>query len=124
MAWRRLIGRILIVALLAHAVAVVRHHILMLGVAGDAALAATLMPICHAGISKSDADKSNPGTVRKSCPICSGLAAAFTLPDPEPPLAPACIEAKDVLLVTWEAPRLTERRHARPPGRGPPSPLS
>jgi hypothetical protein len=123
---RRAIGYLLVLGVLLHAAALVRHNAVMLEAhALRAALIADLMVICHpSGASRTDPaglpDVPLPTDAQNGCPVCSGLAFALALPAPD--LTPR--------FVAFDPPRLRPAivathhplpRAVLPPSRGPPA---
>lgn len=124
MVWRRWIGILAVVGVLAHAAAVVRHHGSMLGDVLNpavAALAADLSTICHFDPEDAGIGTTSPShNGAKHCPLCSGLASAFALPPPSGWQIPEPPAAAGVYLVRPDQ-RVEQLKRIRPPGRGPPA---
>ena len=123
---RRVVSHRVVLGVLLHAAALVRHNAVML----DAhllrgSLIADLMVICHpSGTSSVDPaslpDVPVPTDAQNGCPVCSGLALAVALPTPD--LTPH--------FVAFDPPRLSPvivaahhplPRALLPPSRGPPT---
>lgn len=123
---RRAVSYLVVLGVLLHAAALVRHNAVMLEAHSlRAALVADLMVLCHPSGSNS-VDPANlpdvplPTDAQNGCPVCSGLAFALALPTPD--LTP--------YFVAFDPPRLrpvivaTHRplpRAVLPPSRGPPT---
>jgi hypothetical protein len=123
---RRSISYLVVLGVLLHAAALVRHNTVMLEAHGlRASLIADLMVICHpSGTNSFDSaslpDVPVPTDAQNGCPVCSGLAFALALPTPS--LTPH--------FVTFDPPRLRPvivaahrppPRANLPPLRGPPT---
>jgi hypothetical protein len=123
---RRAVSYLVVLGVLLHATAVVRHNAVMLDAhLLRASLIADLMVICHpSGNSSVDPayhpDVPVPTDAQNGCPVCSGLAFALALPPPD--LTPH--------FVAFDPPRLRAvivaahrplPRAILPPSRGPPN---
>ena len=123
---RRLVGYLLVLGVLVHSAALVRHNAVMLDAhLLRASLIADLHVLCNPrGTSSVDpaslGDVPVPTDAQNGCPVCSGLAFALALPtrdltphfiafDP-PRLRPAIVAAQRPL-----------PRALLPPSRGPPT---
>ncbi len=86
---RRVVSFVLVLSVLAHAAALVRHNAVMLGaLQSRAMLIADLMVICHpSGSSTVDKtvlpDVPMPTDAQNDCPICAGMGATVALAAPE-----------------------------------------
>jgi hypothetical protein len=126
---RRWISFLAVLGVLLHAGAVVRHHIVMLGLpaspSAEQTLLADLQVICHGtgdqpALAGGDAPSGRtPADIKRNCPLCAGLAGPFALTAPLPTVA--------VRLTATQAPVsalaavLDELpRTLHPPTRGPP----
>jgi hypothetical protein len=123
---RRAVSYLVVLGVLLHAAAFVRHNTVMLDAhALRASLIADLMVLCHpSGTNSVDRaavpDVPVPADAQNGCPICSGLAFAFALPTPN--LTPQFVAFDPVPLppVIALAPRPLPRA-ILPPSRGPPT---
>jgi len=85
---RRLISFVVLLGVLLHAQAIVRHNGIMLDAhLQRASLVADLIVICHpSGTGTIDAaslpDVPLPSDAENNCPLCSGLGPAIALPPP------------------------------------------
>ncbi len=122
---RRLISFVVLLGVLLHAHAIVRHNGVMLDAhLQRATLIADLLVICHpSGTGNIDAaslpDVPRPTDVENNCPLCSALGPAIALPPPD--LAPyyvAFLPAQPDLPPAVRAPEYL--RTFIPPARGPP----
>lgn len=136
MSWRKCVSVLAVLGVLLHAIAVVRHHAVMLAaptIAGDSGpisddllrLTKDLSFICHVsadGIAAAaPADDSGTRDGRQTCPICAGLASPFAVAAKDMPAL--AIPAPLRITVSGHADeRLTVQRRIRPPSRGPPLP--
>lgn len=131
----RLTPVLIVLALLAQALAMVRHNTMVVssaitavtvaefeGVPADLArdLAAS---ICHPG----DVGSSLPGDqpaqprdLQTKCPLCNGLAAATLLPLPEAEAMDVPVGAQAIAFPPFDE-RLVTHRLIRPKSRGPPA---
>ena len=123
---RRLISFVVLLGLLMHAHASVRHNGVMLDAhLQRASLIADLVLICHGGGTgtvdpASLPDVPRPTDAQNDCPICSGLAHALALPPPAFVPTYLVFQAKQPLPL----PVIRGVELARafiPPARGPPS---
>jgi hypothetical protein len=124
---RQWIGMIAVFGVLLHAVAVVRHHGLMLGVHLQyQALVSDLSGICHGGrsiVAETSADLPyvpKPSDAQNGCPICSGQAPAYTVVSIDLVEVPATTSAR----ISWNELRFSKPYHhdlTWPPARGPPA---
>jgi hypothetical protein len=124
---RQLVGMMAVFGVLLHAVAVVRHHGLMLGTHLQyQALVSDLSAICHGGQSKAGEAPAElpyvpkPLDAQNGCPICSGQVPAFAVVSFDLVELPA----PGSVLVSWDEPRFAAPSHLDltwPPARGPPS---
>jgi hypothetical protein len=123
---RRAVSYLVVLGVLLHAAALVRHNAVMLEAHSlRASLITDLMVICHpSGTNSVDAaqlpDVPLPTDAQNGCPVCSGLAFALALPTPD--LTPH--------FVAFDPPRLRPvivaahrplPRAVLPPTRGPPT---
>jgi len=122
---RRLISFVVLLGVLVHAHAIVRHNGVMLDAhLQRATLIADLLVICHpSGTGTVDAaslpDVPRPTDVENNCPLCSGLGPAIALPPPDfVPYYVAFLPAQPDLPTTVRA--LEHLRTFVPPARGPP----
>ncbi|MEO8652252.1 MAG: DUF2946 family protein [Hyphomicrobiaceae bacterium] len=123
---RRAISYLVVLGVLLHAAAIVRHNTVMLEAhVLRASLVADLMVSCHPNGTNS-VDPANlpdvpvPADAKNGCPICSGLAFALALPTPD--LTPHFVafdppRLRPVIVVAHHA----LPRAILPPSRGPPS---
>lgn len=127
--------------MLVHALAVARHHGVMLAAATEALPSAGLpgngtvaaadslaqAPICHAAAAgggletaiPSDGSQPPPGA-KPACPICLGLTTAMLLAPPQPSVWPAPSAMQPVATLAHADQRRTVQLRLRPPSRGPP----
>lgn len=123
---RRTIGLLALIAVLAHAAAIVRHSLFIVTQpSGEQALVADLGVICHADqagdATAADTPAKPDHSPASKCPVCAGLTAAFALlGSPAALLPPACgpplrLAALPDSFVTTSAIALL------PPVRGPPA---
>ncbi len=134
---RRLLSALLVVGMLAHAVAVVRHAAMMLGASPavvsqslvsqpvlDSALAALeadlKASICHPVVDRSGPLGNSPASPNGDCPICAGLACTFLMPAPQLASLAVPRELGEVSFPAFDQ-RETRHRFLRPASRGPPS---
>ena len=122
---RRLISLVVLLGVLVHAHALVRHNSVMLNAhLQRATLIADLLVICHpSGTGTIDTaslpDVPRPTDVENNCPLCSGLGPAIALPPPD--LAPYYVAFHPARPVPPTAVRVPEYlRTFFPPARGPP----
>jgi hypothetical protein len=122
---RRMISFVLLLGVLLHAHALVRHNGVMLGAhLQRATLIADLLVICHpSGTGTIDAaslpDIPRPTDAQNNCPICSNLGATLALVAPSP--VPTHIAFYPAERSPLPAGRGTELlRTFIPPARGPP----
>ena len=120
---RKWINILAALAVLLHATALVRHNGAMLQ---HQALLADLGVICHDGTGAAKLPASDlpgipkPSDTQSSCPICSGLVAAFALPAAAVTTLPAPPEAAEPHFVSSVS--LAELpRGSLPPATGPPA---
>lgn len=128
--------------MLVHALAVVRHHGVMLAASASASEALpsagfpangtvtaedslAAAPICHAAAGSGHAastpsDGSQPPGAKTTCPICLGLSTAVLLAPPQPLLLPAPSALRPVETLAHADQRQTVQLRLRPPSRGPP----
>ncbi|MFN3745264.1 MAG: DUF2946 family protein [Hyphomicrobiaceae bacterium] len=122
---RRFISFVVLLGVMLHAHALVRHNSVML----DAhllrtTLIADLLSICHpSGTGTVDAaslpDVPRPTDAQNDCPLCSGLGSAVALPAPD--LLPYHVAFQPARLSPLPVIRGTELlRSFIPPARGPP----
>lgn len=123
---RRVVSFVLVLGVLAHAVALVRHNAVMLEAHQNRAmLMVDLMVICHpSGTSTVDAavlpDVPVPADAQNDCPICAGLAATVALAVPE--LVPHYLRFDPPLeRPTHVAAPIARSPVLLPPARGPPA---
>jgi hypothetical protein len=123
---RRAVSYLVVLGVLLHAAAFVRHNAVMLDSYGlRASLIADMMAFCHPSGTNST-DPANlpevpvPSDARNGCPVCSGLVFALALPPPDqtphfiafdPP------RPSPVIVAVRQPPP----RAVLPPSRGPPS---
>ncbi len=123
---RRAVSYLVVLGVLLHAAAFVRHNAVMLEAHGlRASLIADLLVICHPnGTDSSDPanlpDVPVPSDSNNGCPVCSGLVFALALPPPD--LTPHFIafdppRARPVIVAAHRP----LPRAVLPPSRGPPS---
>ncbi len=133
--WRRLLSAVLVMGILAHAAAVVRHGAMVIGSISTAtnapvatnittsviaALEADLkVAICHPGSEASVDGRDGPARQQSDCPMCTGLACAFMLPAPQfaELLVPKSLGVTSFPEVDQ---RIARHRFLRPASRGPP----
>ncbi len=122
---RRLMSLVVLLGVLMHAHAVVRHNGVMLDAhLQRASLIADLLVICHpSGTSTVDTaslpDVPRPTDAQNNCPLCSGLGPAIALPSPD--LVPRYVALLPAQPVPLRAVHGTELlRTFIPPARGPP----
>lgn len=123
---RRAVSYLVVLGVLLHAAALVRHNAVMLDAHGlRASLIADLAAICHPSGSNSIDPASLPDVpvptdAQNGCPVCSGLVFALALPTPD--LTPHFIAfdppRPDPAIVAVRQPL---PRAVLPPSRGPPS---
>ena len=123
---RRVVSFVLVLGVLAHAIALVRHNGVMLEAhMNRAMLVADLMVICHpSGSSTVDKvalpDVPVPSDAQNDCPICGGLAATVALVVPE--LAPHYLKFDPPSLrPTYVTAPIDVFPVLLPPVRGPPA---
>lgn len=123
---RRVVSFVLVLGVLAHAIALVRHNGVMLEAhMNRAMLIADLMVICHpSGTSTVDKavlpDVPVPADAQNNCPICGGLAATVALAVPE--MAPHYLKFDPPIQRPTHVAALIDRSPAvLPPVRGPPA---
>lgn len=126
MAWRGWISGVVMLGVLMHAIAVVRHNTVMLSAhLQHASLAADLHILCNpSGSGNIDSaslpDLPRPADAQNDCPICVGLA--FAVMTPTPSTEPSYLVFDPPMLrPTAEAAPVGHRRILLPPVRGPPS---
>ena len=124
---RQWIGMIAVFGVLLHAVAVVRHHGLMLGVHLQyQALVSDLSAICHGGrsiVAETSADLPyvpKPSDAQNGCPICSGQAPAYTVVSIDLVEVPATTLCADKLERAALFQTIPPYSTGRPPGAPPP----
>jgi|LNFM01.2.fsa_nt_gb hypothetical protein len=129
---RRLLAAVLVMGMFAHAAAVVRHAAIFIGTgtasaktfAPDSAIAALeadlKFAICHPGNEGSGAGTEGPVRSNGECPICAGLACAFTMPSPQ---HTEFTLPRDPGLIAFPVvdQRVARHRFLRPASRGPPA---
>ena len=122
---RRMISFVVLLGVLLHAHAIVRHNGVMLDAhLQRATLIADLLVICHpSGAGAIDAaslpDIPRPSDAQNNCPICSGLGTAWALPAPNPvPTTIAFHPLEHFPLPVFRGSELL--RAFIPPARGPP----
>jgi hypothetical protein len=123
---RRAVSYLVVLGVLLHAAAVVRHNAVMVDAHGlRAALIVDLMMICHpSGTDSIDPanlpDVPVPTDSQNGCPVCSGLVFALGLPPPD--LTPHFIAfdppRPSPVIVAAHRPLPSA---VLPPSRGPPS---
>jgi hypothetical protein len=120
---RRWISAVAAVGLVAHAIALVRHHGAMLKAElAPPRLTVTAAQICHAGGAEvaPQAPPQTPSEIAASCPICAGPGPALMAPASEHcGLSPRPARALVALFPDPAAP--AARWALRPPVRGPPA---
>lgn len=122
---RRMISFVVVLGVLLHALAIVRHNGVMIDAhVQRASLIKDLLLICHpSGIGTVDAaslpDVPRPTDAQNDCPICSGLGLAVALPAPD--LVPYYVAFLPSELIPLPAIDGTELQRAFiPQARGPP----
>lgn len=122
---RRLVSYLIVLGVLVHAAALVRHNAVMLEAhAKRALLVADLTVICHPSDATIDPanlpDIPRPTDAQNNCPVCSGLVMATTLPPPAPVLRRVVFDpprlSPVIVADIWRSPQ-----EILPPTRGPPS---
>lgn len=130
--FRQMISAVVVMGLIAHAFAIVRHGAMV--ISKSPASFATLAPpsaiaaleadlktaICHPGSSQSGSDDNAPVSPRNECPICAGLVFAFIMPPPQVATL-ALPELHGIVAFPASDQRVTRQRFLRPASRGPPA---
>lgn len=124
---RRWISLLAVLGVLLHVGAVARHNAVMAdALLQHQALVADLQVICHSGgvgvLETADLPGvPRPADAKLGCPLCAGVASAFTLPGPEtaPLRAPLSAALSSPLATHAAAPQGLDYR-CLPPARGPP----
>ncbi len=124
---RRLISYLVMLGVLLHATAFVRHNAVMLEAHSmRASLIADLMVICHPSGTANSSDPAvipdvpRPTDAQNNCPICAGLAVDVALAVPE--LTPHYLRFDPPELRPAQVAIALEPTHLRlPPARGPPA---